>query len=344
MAKDTLTYEDLRSALKRKEFAPVYLLYGEEDYLVSEAEELIINAALREDERGFNLDVVYGNEGDARTIVAHATSFPMMAERRVVVLREMDKLQNRELLASYIEQPSATTCLVLISSKPDFRKKPYSSAKRLGIAVEFKPLNDNNIPGWIVERAQKAGRKFDPEAARLLASYVGNSLREVESEIQKLFIYVGEKGAISIHDVAEVVGVSKEYNIFELQKAVGAKDVLRSSLILERMLDAGENGTMILSMLTRYFVALWKLHDMRRRGVAQNTQASEAGVHPFYLKEYLAALELFPIRDIEDAFCIFASADEQLKSTGIDHKTVMLSALVQLFDRSLNASHVRKTG
>ncbi|MFN0158264.1 MAG: DNA polymerase III subunit delta [Bacteroidota bacterium] len=344
MAKDALTYADLRASLKRKEFFPVYLLYGEEDYLASEASDLLVDAALTPDERVFNLDIVYGNEGDARDIASRASSFPMMAERRVVVVREMDKLQNKELLAGYLEQPSPSTCLILVSVKPDFRKKPYVSAKRHGKVIEFKPLYDNQIPPWIMERVKGEGKAMVPEAAELLASYIGNSLREVLSELEKLYVYVGEKKNIDTNDVADVVGISKEYNIFELQRAVGAKDTVRSPFIVDRMLESGENATMILVMLTRYFTALWKLHDMRRRGVSPNEQATEAGVHPFYLKEYMSALAQYTSHEIEDAFGTLARADEQLKSTGNDPKTIMLMALVQVLDNKLIGAPIRRTG
>ncbi|MBI4536122.1 MAG: DNA polymerase III subunit delta, partial [Ignavibacteriae bacterium] len=314
MPRDEHTYETLHAALSRKEFSAVYLFHGAEDYLADQATDAVINSALTKEERGFNLDIMYGAEADARDIVSHASSFPMMSERRVVVVREFDRLGNKELLSHYIDSPSPTTCLILLSTKPDFRKKPYLTARRNGVEIEFKPLYDNQIPSWIGRRIKEQGRTIDPEACRLLAAYVGTSLREIQNEIDKLYIYVGEKTAITAEDISAVVGSSREFNVFELQKAIGAKDIRRSTEILERMLDSGESATMIIVMLTRYFNILWKLYDLRRRGATTQQMASEGGVNPYFLKEYLDVLTRFTLDEIEHSFELLAAADERLKT------------------------------
>lgn len=331
MAKEGWTYEELRSSLKKKEFAPVYLLYGEEDFLVDEAVNLVLDAALTNEERGFNLDIMYGSESDARDIVSHASSFPMMSERRVVIVREMDKLSNKELLASYIEKPLNTTSIVLLSTKPDFRRKPYVTAKKHGKTVEFRPLYENQVPTWIARRAKQQGREIDADACKLLAAYIGNSLRDIESELQKLFIYTGSVKTIRVDDVMTMVGVSREYNIFELQKTLGARNVERSIFIMEHMLEAGESPTSMIIMLTRFFAILWKLHDMVRRGVPGNEQAAELGVSPYYIKEYHDAVSVFSSSEVEQGFEHLADTDEQLKSTATDPALLMHLLLLKLF-------------
>lgn len=331
MANGDITFDDLIAGLARKEFSPVYLFFGAEDFLAQEAANAIIEAALTPDERGFNLDVAYGSDADAREILSHSSSFPMMAERRVVVVRDFDHLQNKELFASYIEHPSATTSLVLLCTKPDFRKKPYLTARKFATLLECKPFYDNQVPPWISRRIQRTGRTIHPEAAKLLAAYVGTSLREIDSEIEKLFLFVGDKKEITIDDVTAVVGVSKEFTVFELQKAIGTKDLRRSSEVLDRMLDAGESPILIIIMLTRYFTSLWKLADLRRRREVSRAQlASEAGVHPRFLNEYVDALRRFPDNEIQDSFLLLAEADERLKSTSIDEKLIMQELIVML--------------
>lgn len=331
MAKEGLTYEDLRSSLKKKEFASVYLFYGEEDFLVDEAADLVLNAALAKEDRGFNLDVIYGNESDARDIISHASSFPMMAERRVVIVRELDKLSNKELLASYIEHPSESTCLVLLSLKPDFRKKPFVTAKRNGKVIEFKPLYENQVSTWISARAKKDGYEIDQEACKLLASYVGTSLREIQGEMEKLFVYTGGKKAIGVDDVMAVVGVSREFNIFELQKAIGSKNLDRSIFIMQRMVEAGESPTTIIVMLTRFFTLLWRLHDMRRRGVPSNEQSAQLGVNPYFMKDYVEAVSHFSAKEVGQVFEYLADADLHMKSTSPDPSLLMHLVLLKMF-------------
>lgn len=344
MAKEGITYEALCTKLRQKELAPVYLFFGEEDFLASEATDMIIAGALTPTEKEFNLDVVYGSEADARDIMSHASSFPMMAERRVVVVREFDKLQNKELLTSYIEHPSLTTSLVLVSTKPDFRKKPFTAAKKQAVVVNFAPLKDEKVPGWIMARVEQSGRRIDPDAGRLLASYAGASLREVQSELDKLFLYIGERSAITTGDVTTVVGISRDFNVFELQRAIGQKNMERSVMILERMLASGESPIMIIVMLTRYFTALWKLSDLRRRRVPEKQQAEETGLHPFYMREYMEALGLYSSSDVERAFLALIEADEQLKSSGQGDGLTMNLLLIKLMGQDLSVGATRLVG
>ncbi len=329
MGKEGFTYDDLLSTFAQKKFFPVYLFHGEEDFLAEEATSRLIDAALTNEERGFNLDVMYGSEADARDIVSHASSFPMMAERRVVVIRDLDRLSSKELLSGYIERPSATTCLVLLSAKPDFRKKPYATAKKNAIAVEFRPLREYQLPTWIAQRFKKLGKTIDPEAGKMLVTYVSTSLREVENEIEKLSVYIGQKSFITVDDIAAVVGVSKEFNVFELQKAIGAKDMRRSTEILLRMLEAGESPTMIIIMLARYFTSLWRLCDIRRR----QAPAADAGINPYFLKEYVDVLSRYSQADIEGIFEVLAGSDEQLKSSSPDPKLLLQSIIVRVIQR-----------
>ncbi|HCV42095.1 MAG TPA: DNA polymerase III subunit delta [Bacteroidetes bacterium] len=328
MPKDGLTIDDLRSALAQRKFAPAYLFHGEEGFLAEEATDLIIRTALSAEQQGFNLDVLYGSDADARDIISHASSFPMVAERRVVVVREVDKLVNKELLSSYLEQPSASTCLILHSTKPDFRKKPYATAKRTATVIRFEPIRDNQITGWINARVKQQGRQIDLEAAKILAAYAGTSLREIQNELDKLYSFAGEKTTISSDDIRAVVGVSRDFNIFELQNAIGAKNLSRSTEILSRMLDGGESPVFIIVMLTRFFTTLWKLSDFRRRGTTD--LAGAVGVNPHFIKDYVAALGNFPASELEHSFEVLATADEQLKSTSLDPFQIMQNMILYL--------------
>jgi len=337
MAKETLTYDDLRNAISSKRFFPVYLFYGEEDFLSDEATQMIVDAALAPIEREFNLDVMYGNETNVRDVLARALSYPMMAERRVVIVRHFDRLsmsdQEKELLVDYLEHPLSSTMLVLNAEEADMRKKPYISAKKVGMVVEFKPLYENRIQGWIEARVKQDGKEISPEAAKLLAAYVNPSLREIQSELDKLYIFVGERKPIAAEDVAAAVGMSKEYNVFALQKAIGSKDVGLSSEIMERMLEAGEYAPRIIIMLTRYFVSLWKLHHLRTRGTSHEELMRETGVKSFFIKEYQNALNYFSERQIKRALKLLCNADEQLKTTPMDPKQVMQLLVVQVMSK-----------
>ncbi len=328
MAKEGLTVDDLMSALAQRKFSPVYLFHGEEDFLADEATETIVSASMTPEQQGFNLDVMYGSEADARDIISHASSFPMTADRRVVVVREVEKLPNKELLSAYIEHPSPTTSLILHAGKPDFRKRPYVTAKRFGTVVKFDPLKDQQIPGWISRRAGQQGRVVDTEVAKILAAYVGTSLRDLQNELEKLCVFAGDRKSISADDVRAVVGVSREYDIFELQNAIGVKNLARSSEILSRMLDGGESPILIIVMLTRFFALLWKLSDLQQKRVED--LAGTLGINSYFLKNYVSAVEHYSVAEIEHSFEVLTAADEQLKSSSTNPEHIMQNMLLYL--------------
>ena len=334
MAKQGVTLDDLREAAARKEFARVYLFHGEETFLAEEATRIVIESALSPDERVFNLDVVYGNDTTVSDILARATSYPMVAERRIVVVRNMEKLplldRDRELLSYYIEHPSATTVLILLAQSPDLRKKPYPSLRKAAVVLNCKPLYDNQVPAWILNRVREQGKEIANEATQLLSASVNPSLREIQNELEKLYVYIGERTSITADDVSAVVGVSREYNIFALQQAIGVRDLPRAMLILERMIDAGEQPTLIIFMLTRYFVTLWKLLELKSRGSSPQELSRELKINPYFFREYLEALQHYSKEQIEQSFGTLAGADEQLKTTSSKPKLVMEVMLVGL--------------
>lgn len=322
-----MTPRELHTALKKKQFAPIYLVYGEEDLLIDECVQAIVKQAVDPSMRGFNLDIMYGSKVDAQDVVAHASSFPMMAERRVVVVKESEKLATtdaaREVLAAYIKKPLESTSLVFVAEKPDFRKKPFSDLKKSAELIECKPLWDNEVPGWISERIAQLGKQASPEACRLLQAYVGNSLSNLQTEIEKLFVFVGDKKRIEPEDVAGVVGETKGYTIFELQNAIGNRDIGLAIQIVERMLEHGESPQFMIVMLTRFFTILYKLTEFRQRRSSEREIAAEVGLSPYFVKQYVEFSGNFSKEQIEQSFRALLDADLTLKSTSRDPHLVL---------------------
>jgi DNA polymerase-3 subunit delta len=332
-----VTIETYEALLKEKKFSPLYLFHGEEEFLVEELTRSLLDATLDESARSFNLDIVYGSDVDAKAIVSLAAAYPMMSERRVVIVKEFDKVMSKELLVPYLEIPSPTTCLAVISAKPDFRLKAYKLLRDTGVAVECKQLYDNEIPSWISSRVKKLGKKISPEACQVMQGYVSRSLREIQNEIDKLFIYVGEKQEISVDDVNNVVGMSKQFNIFELQKAIGKKDIGRAVEVMEQMLDAGEYPVAIVAGLAKYMQKIWLAQELRRRQISEFQLAADLGVSPFYVKDYIEAARRYSSDELEKCFDALLQADLTLKSTSSDQKYVMTLLLYEVVQvRNLN--------
>ncbi|HEV8537348.1 MAG TPA: DNA polymerase III subunit delta [Bacteroidota bacterium] len=323
----------LERAIEKKDFAPIYLLYGEEELLLEETLQQLINAAVDEATGSFNLDIVYGNEIEGTRVASLASTFPMMAERRVVVVREFDKLANKDSLIPYLDRPSPSTSLVLVAAKPDFRLKFYKSVKEKGVAVEFKQLYDSDIPRWINKRVTRLGKSISVEACQLMQSYVGRSLREIQNEIDKLMIYVGERASIEVGDISALVGVSRQFNVFELQNAVGARNATRALEILEHMLDAGEQPIGIIVMLTRYVQKLWVLRDCVARGMSDQAIAGVLKISPkaaYFLEAEKRAAGKFSDSEIERCFTFLRRADERLKTSDGDAKLIMTLLLYHI--------------
>jgi DNA polymerase-3 subunit delta len=330
--KDEMSLDDLESSIRQKRFKPLYYFYGDEDYLIDETIKLLVNSSLDNSTKSFNLDVVDANSLSAKEFVALASSYPMMTEWRVVIVRDVSRYfiseANREIMQRYFQNPSSTTVLVMVGNKPDGRTAMVKSLKENGILFEFKGLWENQIPSWIKKHVEVFGKKITNEGAELLAQYAGNSMREIHSELEKLSIYVGDKSTISEEDINTLVGVSKVYNIFVLQKAIGEKNISKSMIILENMLDNGESPLGIIVMLTKYFQKLWILKGTKFQSDAEI--ANVFGISPFFVKEYLSAAENYGIPEIENVFSVLLEADEALKTSAYEERLAMTLLLYKI--------------
>ncbi len=317
----------------KDDLAPVYLLHGEEDLLRDEALQAILDAAVPADQRSFNLDVLQWGEVDARDVLSLASAYPMMADRRAVIVKDVTRTNDDEakLLASYVEHPVETTVLVLTAAKVDTRRNPFAAIQRVGGAYKFDPLREGQLPAWIVRRLRAKRRTIDDEASELLASIAGNSLRDLDQELEKLLTYAGERTALTVEDVSAVAGVSKEYNIWALQSAIAAGESSRALAILTKMVEDGNGAPYFVVMLTMFFANVRRLHDLRRRGMDLERAAKELQRNPWGLRDAYEATTRFSIHRIEEALGLLLAVDDQSKFGG-DDLTLLQTMLVQILE------------
>lgn len=340
--------DSLETSIKHGKFDPLYLLFGDEEFLIDEALARIVAGAVDESTRSFNFDLLHGSEISVNDIVERSSAYPLMADRRVVVVKEIDrtfslrgKPDEASAFVRYMKSPAPTTVLVMTAATADFltkgkggqtAKAPYNAIVENGTAVQFKKVYDRELPSWTASRIRSRGKEITPDAVELFVGYTGASLRVLNNEIEKLFTFVEERKRITIDDVRAVVGTSKVYNVFELQKAVGAKNLELTIEIADRMLAAGEPEGLILTMLSRYFNVLWRLMEMRTRTKDNNEMARALSISSFFINEYLAALGRYPLAALRNAFEALLQADIVLKSSRIDPALVlqlMLMAIVR---------------
>lgn len=328
-AKEQFDVDAFVSSVKKKNFASIYFFHGDEDFLIEECVTAIIDYGVDPAMKEFNLDILQGNEVDGKKIVSIASAYPMMTERRVVVVKDFDRVTEKDFLEPYIENPSPATVLVLLSANPDLRKKPYPALKKKAYCGEFRLLRDYETIGWINTRMKKLQRTMDPDAVNLLHSFVGNSLRELANEIDKVLIAVGEKKIITVADIEHVVGVSREFTVFELANKIGEKNLPKALEIAERMLNAGESAVGMVAALTNHFIRLWKLHDALRLQKSEQEMLQYVYFNSYALKSSLAQVKNYKVEEIENTFVLLAKADLALKSSA-DAKLVIAKLIAEI--------------
>lgn len=295
-----------------------YLFWGSENFLIEEALKRIISSAIEPEAADFNLDIFFGNEVDGARILETATAYPFMGERRVVVVKDLHRMKPTEIetINRYLAKPSVSTCLVLIATKLNFKLKNNKELKKRCTSIEFKPLYERQIPGWIKQYLGSKEIEISDDAVRLLHENVGTSLWAIVNELDKVILNLTDRKKIESEDVRQVVGISRGYSVFDLSNSIGQKKVNTALVIVSRMLELGESPIGILAMLIRHFSILLKLKYGLKKGSSQAHLASFAGVPVFFVKDYLPQVKNFTRQELQQAFSHLLEADVKLKSSG----------------------------
>lgn len=307
----------LLNEIKQGKLAPVYLFWGAEDYLLEKTIKQIIKSAVPPESADFNVDIFYGNEVDGKKVMQTASSYPFMGEQRVVIVKNLHRMKPGcvEVINHYVRKPSPTTCLILTAPKVNFRFKHFKMLKKESVALEFKGLYDRQIPGWIRQYLKEMQLEITEEACRILHGNVGNSLRALVNELDKIILGLNECKRIEADDIRNVVGLSRGFSVFELTNQIGNKKLKASFGTISRMLELGESPIGILTMLGRHFSILLKIKHGTKAGKSQSQLISIAGIPPYFIKDYVAQAKNFSLKQLQRAFSLLLNADVELKSS-----------------------------
>ena len=316
-----MTYEEICAEIGRREFRPVYVLMGEEPYFIDQLTEQLLATVLKDEERDFNQLVLYGAETDAVQVIQAARRYPMMAEHQLVVIREAQQMRDIETLAAYVKAPLASTVLVLDYKYKtlDRRKKLASLVEKNGLLFESKKVPEYKMPAFITSFLARRSLGIDVKAAQMLSDCVGNDLTRLDKEISKLEIIMAQTGLkrLTPELVEQHVGVSKEYNNFELLKAVAAKDALKAHRIIQYFHKNPKDNPIqaTLSVLFNYFSNLLICYYTKDR--------SEAGLMAalglrgnFQLRDYTVGLRSYSALKVFRLISEIRLADAQSKGVG----------------------------
>ena len=329
--------EDARSGV----FSPVYLLMGEEPYYPDRVCQAIMDNALTETERDFNQTVFYGLDTDAATVASEARSYPMMAERRLVVLKEAQSMRSLEDLAVYCEEPMDSTILVILmhGASADKRRALYKNVSKHGVVLESPLLRDYEIDRWITAYYQERGLTIAPEAAQLLGEYAGTDLGRIAVETDKLLKNLPEGTvAITAEQIEKNVGISRQYSVFELTRELSARNAPKALKIAAYIGAAPKFAMpMAVSALYTHFYRILKYEAllMQNPHPSQADKAAVLAVNPYFFREYDLAVTRYPLRKCMQVIALLEEYDYKGKGGDVGAVTPA-ELLIELVSKILN--------
>ncbi|MGB3948490.1 MAG: DNA polymerase III subunit delta [Bacteroidia bacterium] len=333
-----MEFNDIISELKKKIYRPVYFLMGEEPYFIDMISDYIEQNVLDESEKEFNQTVLYGRDITASDVIGAAKRFPMMSEYQVIIVKEAQNIRDlvgkdkeggektkdkskekaKHPFEAYIENPQKSTILVICYKYKtiDKRTTVAKTIDKNAVLFESKKIYDNKVPDWINNYLKGKEYQISPKASALLTEYLGTNLSKISNELDKLMINLPAKSEITVEHVQTNIGISKDYNVFELQTAIGKKEVLKANRIINYFAANEKDNPMVMtvSSLYSYFCKLLTYQFLQDKS-AKNV-ASELGVHPFFVAEYERAAKNFSINKLKAIFGYLREYD--LKSKGVD--------------------------
>ncbi len=321
-----MSASDIIKDIKARKFKPLYLLHGEEPYYIDQIVHYMEANVLNDMEKGFNQTVLYGKDTDMATIMNAAKRYPMMSDYQLIIVKEAQDLKwaketegsskQAEFVLNYFEKPMSTTILVLAYKYANFdkRKKIYKAIDKAGTVFQSDLVRDYKLAGWIEELVKEKGYKIAPQASALMAEYLGTDLSKIANEVEKLMLNIGREVTIDTDLVQKNIGISKEYNVFELQKALASRNVLKCNQIVNYFADNPKANPMVMVManLNAYFTKILKYHYLPNKADA----AKELGVNPYFVKDYETAARSYNLNKTFEIISLLRAYD--LKSKGVD--------------------------
>lgn len=307
------------SDIKNGHVKPVYFLMGEEPYYIDKISEFIEKNVLTEEEKGFNQMVLYGREVSIEEISDSAKRFPMMSERQVVIVKEAQDLSRTiEKLVSYVENPQLSTVLVICYKYKtiDKRKKLYKAIQKSGLIYDSKKLYESQVADWIRRVLLGKNYKIDTKATLMLVEFLGNDLSKISNELEKLIIVLPLNSTITPKDIEENIGISKDYNNFELRKAIGERNVLNANKIINYFAQNQKANPIVVtvSLLNSFFTQILIYHSLKDK--SKNSVARALRVNPYFVSDYITAAKNYPMRKVSQVIALLREADVKSKGVG----------------------------
>jgi len=324
------------SKIKNKIYSPIYFLMGEETYYIDSITELLNENVLTEDQESFNKTILYGKDTSVENIISHCKRYPLMSDHQLVVVKEAQDLsRNIELLSEYVLNPLMSTILVINYKYKtlDKRKKLYKNIQKFGNVIDCKKIYENHLPNWVENQLKKDLFTIDAKACYMLVDYLGNDLKKIDNQLNKLKINCLNDKNITPNEIEQHVGISKDFNVFELRSAIGKKDLNKAIIICDYLSSNNKQPIQVtLTSIFNYFVQLFQYHSLKNQ--SKNNVAAVIGVNPFFVKDYIESSKNYSMKKISIIISLIKDFDLKSKGysvTNISNKDLLRQLMVQIF-------------
>ncbi len=331
-------YKQIIAEILKKNYKPIYFLMGEEAFFIDKITEVIENNILTEDEKGFNFMTLYGRDVSMDEIISHAKRFPLMSDYQLIIIKEAQELsRNIDKIESYLNHIQTSTILVFAYKYKtlDKRKKYSKLISEKGLLFESKKLYDNQVESWIIQSLKDQNYGIEPKASAMLVEFLGSDLGKVNNELDKLKIILPPKSIITAQDIEQNIGISKDYNVFELRKALGERDEIKAYKIITYFAQNPKDNPMVVitSMVFAFFVQLLQYHGLKDK--SSTNVASVLKVGPFFVKDYEKAAKNFPMRKVSyiiDTLKLIDAKSKGLGAQNMSQHDLLKELLIHVFN------------
>ena len=328
--------KQIENDIKNNTFSPIYLLMGEEEYYIDYLTKLIQNNSLKDHEKDFNLNIVYGKDTSIADIISISKQYPVMSEKKLVIVKEAQDLVKKDIdgnsfddLISYINSPLNSTILVLNFKHKslDKRKAIYKAILKNGLVFESKKLYENQAQDWIISYLQSFDFTIDKKSSFLITELLGTDINKIANELDKLIVLKSKVKTINSDDVEKFIGISKEFNVFELRKAIGEKNLFKCMKIIDYFSKNPKSNpiVVIVSLIFDFFVKLFIYHSLSDK--SDRSVASALKVNPYFVKDYSSSAKNYSMKSISSKISILREFD--LKSKGLGATNITNSDLLK---------------
>ena len=318
MAEVAITYEQLISSFKKRDFRPIYFFMGEEAYYIDKLSDYLMENVVSDENKAFDQTVVYGKDVDIDTVINLAKRYPMMSDKQLVVVKEAQQLKSLDRLTFYLQKPLSSTILVFCYKYGtlDKRKSVYNAINKAGIVFDSKKVYDNQVAGKVIEIAKEKGLSIDMKSANIIADFLGSDLSKISNEIDKLQIALPEGAVVTPTDIDRNIGISKDYNNFELVDALAVKNIEKVNRIVDyfRQDKNGNPLVVTLSVIFNFFANLLIYSTLKDK--SKMNVASVLKINPFFVTLYQKAAVNYDTQKIIRIISYIRETDAGSKGVG----------------------------